>query len=233
MVPFDADTTIENEPFIEYFTPDGSLTSYTGTYFISSDSVDFDSSDNYQFFEFMTSDTVFAKEFGATRTIVPAASNWEGEGEFHSWAFGNYFYIANGDDWHASSATFSIAAPAAEIVGRLITIYLYRWDEDTNEDGNMDPDERTEVGFYVYEITGDETIDDLITVPLRNFPSNTEGPIDLDDDQAYALMVEYTTNDEIDFVMAGAVIDYAAMTFRFRVRWNSSRKWKVCLSFRD
>ena len=78
----------------------------------------------------------------------------------------------------------------------------------------MDPDERTPVAFHVYEITGDETIDNLITVPLRNFPDNTEGPIDLDDDQAYALMIEYTTNDEIDFVMAGAVIDYAAMSFR-------------------
>ena len=86
-----ADSLVENEPFTAYFTPDGSLTSYSGTYLISSDSVDFDSSDNYQYFEFMTSDTVFAKEFGATRTIVPAAGNWEGEGEFHSWAFGNYF----------------------------------------------------------------------------------------------------------------------------------------------
>jgi hypothetical protein len=176
--------------------------------------VDFDPSDNFRFFDFETSDTTFAKEFGATTSITPADANWEGDMEPHSWAFGNYFYVVDGDEWWASSATFGIGEPAPELVGRLISVYLYRWDADTNEDGSMDPDERTRVGFYVYEITGNELLDELITVPLINFPSGEAGPVDLESNQAYVLMVEYATNDEINFFMAGGELNYAAMTFR-------------------
>lgn len=209
-----ADSLVENEPFTVYFTPDGSITTYRGTYEVSSDSVDFDTSDNFRFFDFATSDTTFAKEFGATTAITPGDANWEGDMEPHSWAYGNYFYVVDGDDWWASSATFGIGEPAPELVGRLISVYLYRWDADTNEDGSMDPDERTRVGFRIYEITGNELLDELITVPLLNFPSGLAGPVDLESNQAYVLMVEYATNDEINFFMAGGELNYAAMTFR-------------------
>ncbi len=210
-----ADSLVENVPFTDYFTADGSITTYTGTYEISSDSVDFDPSDNFQSFDFMTTDSVFANEFGATRTIQPAANNWEGDMEPHSWAFGNYFYIVNGDDWYASSATFGLGnADAPGIAGRLISLYLYRWDEDTNEDGNMDPGERTRVAFNVYEILGTEQTADLITVPLLNFPSNEPGPVDLESNQAYVLMIEYVTLDEVDFALVAGEINFDAMTFR-------------------
>ena len=91
---------------------------------------------------------------------------------------------------------------------------MYRWDADTNEDGDMDPDERTKIGFHVYEITGDETQDGLITVPLRTFPNNEPGPIDLETGQGYAVMIEYEPNDEVNFFIAGADINYNAMAFR-------------------
>ncbi len=218
-LPYDdipCDSLVENIPFPDYFTPDGTINNYIGTYEITSDSVDFDPSDNVQLFSFSTSDTVFAKETGMTRTILPAASNWEGDMEPHSWAYGNFFHIVNGDDWNASSATFGIGnADDPGIPGRLLTIYLYKWDEDTNEDGNMDPDERTKVGFAIYEILGSEDTDDLITVPLLNFPSGDPGPVDIDSDQSYVLMVEYATNDEVDFALvASDVMNYSAMSFR-------------------
>lgn len=211
-----ADTLIENIPFTAYFTPDGSVTTYTGTYEISSDSVDFDPSNNFRRFNFMTTDTTFANEFGADQTIQPAASNWEGEGEPHSWAFGNYFYVVDGSpNWYASSATFGLGnADDPGIAGRLISIYLYKWDSDANEDGNMDPDERTRVGFNVYEILGTEATSDLITVPLNNFPSGEPGPVALESGQAYVLMVEYATNDIVDFALVAGLINFDAMTFR-------------------
>jgi Secretion system C-terminal sorting domain len=214
--PIPPDSLVENIPFVDYFTPDGSINNYNGTYEITSDSIDFDSTDNFQFFSFETSDTVFAKERGMTRTILPAAGNWEGEGEPHSWAYGNYFYVVDGDDWWASSATFGLGnADAPGIAGRLITIYLYKWDTDTNEDGNLDADERTRVGFFVYEITGNELTTELITVPLINFPSGDPGPVDLESGQAYVLMVEYSVNDEVDLALvASDVLDYGAMVFR-------------------
>ncbi len=218
-LPYDdipCDSLVENIPFTDYFTPDGSINNYSGKYEISSDSVDADPSDNVQFFSFSTSDTVFAKETGMTRDILPAASNWEGDMEPHSWAYGNYFYVVDGDNWWASSATFGLGnANDPGIPGRLISIYLYKWDEDTNEDGNMDPDERTKVGFNVYEIQGNESTSDLITVSLSNFPSGDPGPVDLESNQAYVLMVEYATTDEVDFALvASDEIDYSAMAFR-------------------
>lgn len=216
--PLPGDSLVENIPFVDYFTPDGgTINNYEGTYEITSDSVDFDDSDNFQYFSFETSDTVYAKETGSTRTILPADNNWEGDQEPHSWAYGNFFYIVNGSpDWYASTATFGLGnADDPGIPGRLITIYLYKWDEDTNEDGNMDVDERTKVGFHVYEIMGDEETTDLITVPLSNFPDGTPGPIALESGQAYVLMVEYSTNDEVDFALvANDVMDYSAMSFR-------------------
>ena len=212
----EGDSLAENVPFVEYFLPDGSeVKSYEGMYEVSSDSVDFDESDNVRMFSFMTSDTTFAKENGATGSTRPADNNWD-DGEAHSWGYGNYYYIADGDNWNVSSATFSIGAPDVSIVGRLLEISLYKWDEDANSvaDNNMDPDERTKIGTFTYEITGEETIDDLITVPL-NVPPNLPGPIDIETGDHLVVAVEYNTNDENDFFMAtNDERNYGAMIFR-------------------
>ena len=209
------DSLAENQPFENCFTPANVVgTSYDGTYLVTADSVDLAPENNSQVFNFEITDTVFAKEFGATQSIQPAGSNWD-DGEAHSWAYGNHFYIVDGSpNWYASSATFGIDDPGPELVGRLLTAYLYKWDEDTNEDGNMDPDERTQIGFNIYEISGTETQDGLITLPLLQFPSGEAGPIELESNQAYVLMVEYSTIDDVDFAMAGAAVDYGAMAYR-------------------
>ena len=208
-----ADSLAENQPFDSCFTPGNVVgTMYTGTYMISADSADLAPENNFQTFDFMVTDTVFSKEFGATTSIQPASSNWD-DGEAHSWAFGNYFYIVDGENWYASSATFGIDAPDPSIVGRLLEIVLYKWEVDENLDGDMDPDERTKIGTYTYEISGEEVLDSLITVPL-NIPPNLPGPIDLESNTAYVLVVEYATNDDVDFAMAGAAVDYGAMVYR-------------------
>ena len=208
-----ADSLAENQPFDSCFTPGNVVgTMYTGTYLISADSADLAPENNFQTFDFMVTDTVFSKEFGATTSIQPASTNWD-DGEAHSWAFGNYFYIVDGENWYASSATFGIDDPDPSIVGRLLEIVLYKWEVDDNLDGNMDPDERTKIGTYTYEITGEEVLDSLITVPL-NIPPNIPGPIDLESNTAYVLVVEYATNDDVDFAMAGAAVDYGAMVYR-------------------
>ena len=206
---------VENVPFAGYFTPDGSITTYTGEYEIYSDSVDFDPSDNIRTFDFETTDLTFAKETRATGSVTPADNNWD-DGEAHSWAYGNYYYVVNGDDFNAESATFAIGAPDASIVGRLLEIALYKWDENANStaDNNMDPDERTKVGTALYEITGEETFDSLITIPL-NTPPNIPGPVDIESNTHYVLMIEYRTNDQNDlFISTNNEYDYAAMIFR-------------------
>ena len=211
-----SDSLAENQPFEDCYTPDGAAgTMYEGTYLVTADSIDEVPDNNTQTFSFMVSDTTFAKETGATGSVTPADSNWD-DGEAHSWAYGNHYYIVNGDNYDVSSATFSIGAPSTALVGRLLEIALYKWDEDANStlDNNMDPDERTKVGSAFYEITGEETINDLITIPL-NVPPNLPGPIDVESGGHYVIMVEYNTNDQNDlFIATSDAINYGAMSYR-------------------
>ncbi len=215
--PIPGDSLVENLPMPGYFTPDGTTpTSYTATYTISADSMDAFPNDNVQTYSFMTSDTVFAKEQGATGSFNPAATNWEGANEAHSAAYGNYFYVVDGDNWYASSVSFMIGnGEDPQMVGRLLSVYLYSWDDDTNEDGDMDTNERTRVGFAIYEIQGTETEDDMITLSLNHYPNNEPGPVDIESNQAYAVMVEYVTIDQVDFIMRNSTaLDYGAMVTR-------------------
>ena len=214
--PIEGDSLAENVPFANYFTPSGAPTSYTATYTLTSDSTDFDPSDNSVSYTFMTSDTVFAKETGGDGNFNPAATNWDPT-EPHSAAYGNHFYVVDGDNWDASSVTFSIGnGEDSVMIGRVLTIYLYRWDINDMEDGAaMDPAERTKIAFALYEIQGTESVNDLITLPLNYFPGSEPGPIDLESNTHYAVMVEYVTSDQVDFLMRESTArDYNAMVFR-------------------
>jgi Secretion system C-terminal sorting domain len=202
----------------ECYTPSTTLNSYTGYYYFKTGADEFNMSNNYDTIRFAVTDGTFSKENGATHSFVPDDDEWEGVGEPHSWAFGNYYYIVNGSDhpenYRAESVTFSIGDVGnPELIGRLITIYLYKWENDDNQNELMDPDERTRVGFSIYKINGNETLSDLITLPLYSFPDGGEGPVNIDSDQAYIVMVEYSTNDEVNFSLAvNASINYSPMT---------------------
>jgi len=210
------DSLAENVPFSGCFTPSAVPgASYTGTYIVSADSVDLVPENNIQAFDIMVTDTVFAKEDGATTSIRPADSNW-GDTDAHSWAFVNYFYIVNGEDWWASSATFSIGEPDLDVIGRIITLYLYKWDESATPvlDNNMDPEERTRIGYANYVITGDEDENTLINLPFTNM-DDTPGPLDLEDTTSYVLMIEYVATDQVNFFIAGSGdVSYSAMSLR-------------------
>lgn len=224
-LPIPGDSTVQNLPMPGYFTPDGSIpTSYTATYEITSDSVDANPTNNVQSYTFMTSDTVFAKEFGGNNNYNPAATNWETD-EAHSAAYGNFFYIVDGDNWDASSVTFAVGNVSnPELAGRLLKISLYKWIADTNDNASIDPGEREEVGVAYYSIEGTEAPDDLITVPLFYPPGVDPGPIDIESNQAYAVMVEYSTNDQVDFLMRNSTnldFDYGAMIHRSRLDGTS------------
>lgn len=197
------------------FLPPSTLESFTGIYHFSTTQVEeSDYMNNYDTIDFVISENTFSKEKGGTQTIVPDNIHWETENEPHSWAYGNFFYIVNGNDYSTSAATFGLGnADDPNIAGRIISIFLYKWDQDKDEDGNMDPDERTYVGFNIYKILGTEEPTDLITVPLLNFPSGDPGPVDLESNQAYVLMVEYATDDEVNLAMVASTdFNYYAPT---------------------
>lgn len=185
---------------------------YTGTYVVSSDSVDLNPDNNTQTFDFIITDTLFAKDNGATRFISPAGSNWA-DGEAHSWAYGNYFYTPNGDGYYARYGSFTIGN-ADEVANKLLSLFLYKWVDD-NVDGNADPEERTPIGVNFYEIQGTELSTDIITLPLKEFTSQEIAPIPLENGGQYIIILEYQTSDITDFVMmATDDYDYSAQVFR-------------------
>lgn len=206
-----SDSTVENIPFATEYTPN-EIGSYTGTYLISSNTEDFDESNNSRTFQFAVSDTVFAKEFGQTGTVFPAFA----AGATHSWAMGNHFHVvngtdANGEQLYISSVAFGIGnASAAGVAGKTLIVQVYEW-VDLNENEVADPDERVSLGFTFYDIKGTELPGDLIVLP---FPEAGEDPIPLQDNTDYIVMLEYSTGDAVDVQFStGRTIDYGAMIY--------------------
>lgn len=203
------DSTAENVPFAGTFEP-AELGVYTGTYTVSADSTDLDPDDNSQVFEFLMSDTLFAKENGINLVTGPAASNWD-VGEAWSWAYGNYYYVPNANDNIFKYVFFAIGAEASQ-AGENLSVNIYKW-TDTNADEQADPGERTLVAQMLYTIEGDELAEDIIALPVSTLLGD---PVALEDDTQYLVMVEYATDVEgvtIDMGISDAV-DYGAMIFR-------------------
>ncbi len=207
-----ANTIVENILFTDTYSPD-TEGMFNGIYSISSDAEDDDPTNNTREFEFMVSDTTFAKEFGATRTIVPAASNYDAGAPF-SYAYGNHFYIANGTDeggnaYVSRSISFALQG-TAESAGKELIIFLYKW-EDTDPEADVpqaEPEERELINFAIYTIQGDEVETDLITLPYD------DGPSVLEEGAHYLVMVEYPATEQVNVVLgASDVIDYSATIF--------------------
>jgi hypothetical protein len=214
----EVDSLAENVSFGSFTPPAGVITSYTGVYTVSADSVDVNPDNNTQSFNFEVTDTIFAKETAPNRDIYPASDNWN-VGDPRSWAYGNHYFTPAGDGFFANSATFSIDVSAdANAAGQSLQIVLYEWN-DVNIDGNADPDERDRVASHLYIIDGSETFDELITVPLTNLFTGVT--TELSDDQDYILMIEFIAEDEtrVDFG-AGSALDYGAMVLNSEQQGN-------------
>ncbi len=217
-VAFDADlpygnvngnSIVENVPFTASYTPDA-IDAYAATYAITSNEVDFDDSNNELSFEFIVTDSTWAKELGQTRIVVPAASNWTAP-EPHTWAYGNHYATPDlgSAEFYATSISFAIDATqgAGEAAGQTPLLVLYQW-TDTNNDGNVQDIERSFLAFGSYLVEGTETEDDIITVPF-------EEPVLLESNTHYIAMLEYTApDDQIDLWLgASEAYNYNAMIF--------------------
>jgi hypothetical protein len=110
-----ADELIENIQFEETFTPE--LTGrYTGKYFVYSDSLDTNPANDTASWEFLITDSIFAKELGATGGFTPDESN--------SFSYGNCFYIPPNTNLRACQVTFGIAN-LGELFGQKVSIITY------------------------------------------------------------------------------------------------------------
>lgn len=205
-------TLVENVPFGPTFTPTDTGT-YFGVYSITSDSMDFDTTDNQRFFQFAVTEGTFAKEFGPNQPILPGAGNWDA-GEPHSWAYGNHFFVPRGAGQFVQTVSFALGDPA-EDAGQTVALSLYEWPDDSNNDGTADRSELTQVGFDIYTILGTELPGEIITIP---YPAQGEA-IALQDDMGYLLMLEYYAADEDDVSFAASdARDYNATVFLSQVQ---------------
>jgi len=200
---------IENVPFTASYTPD-EIESYLATYSITSDQVDFDTTNNELSFEFVVTDTIWAKELGQTRIVTPAGGNWEA-GEPHTWTYGNHYATPDlgSVEVYATSVSFSIdhTQNAAATTGQTPQLSLYEW-TDTNNDGNVQDTERLPITFAGYEITGTETVNDIITVAWNDITL-------LESNKHYLVMLEYTAPDAVTdlWLASSEAFEYNAMIF--------------------
>jgi len=201
---------VENVPFEQSYTPDA-IDGYAATYSITGDQDDFDDTNNELSFQFLVTDSTWAKELGQTRIVIPAADNWP-VGDAHTWAYGNHYATPDlGDqEIYANSISFAIDATqsAGAAAGQTPLLVLYQW-TDTNNDGNCQDTERLFLAFGSYLVLGTETEDDIITVPF-------EEPVLLESNAHYLAMLEYNApeNTIIDLWLgASEAYDYSAMVF--------------------
>ncbi|MFM9949986.1 MAG: T9SS type A sorting domain-containing protein, partial [Saprospiraceae bacterium] len=202
-------TSLENVLLNESFEP-GSAGTYRGSYRVSADAADADKSNNQASFEFKVTYATWAKEAGATRSVCPDATAWE-PGESHSWTFGNHFVTPELQNFQVSvsSVSFSIdnSQNSGAAAGEVALIAVYEW-VDANNDGNVQDVERFGITFGSYVVTGTETADDIITVPLNDITP-------LESNTHYLVMLEYTAPDALTdlWLAASDAFDYNAMIY--------------------
>ncbi len=197
------DSVAENVFFPNEYTPLDIAGVYFGRYELTLDSgPDANPENNFQEFIFAITDSTFSKELYATRSVAPAADE--------SYTYGNVFYVPNGDNFAASSISFRVAN-ASQLTGRSVTLLLYKWNGDVNDNFRVDPAEyeNVPIAFNSYIFTGDEQFN-IITVPVNEDNSVAS----LESDKYYIAAVQYATDDDqAFFLLANDDFDYAATVF--------------------
>lgn len=197
------DSIAENSIFSEAL-PGSNLETgvYRGRYLISHANTDERPANDTIAFQFVVSDTLFAKELGRTRGVAPAADD--------SYYYGNCFYVPNGDGYYARHFTFAVDNASA-VPGVAVNLFLYEWVGDLNENLVADPDEYAgPVAFNEYTFSGSETNTTLITVPV-----DIEGNgYPLADETYYLAVMQYVAAaDQPLFMSASEAFNYGAMVF--------------------
>lgn len=199
-----SDSTAENVFLPGIFTMPATPDLYFGTYTLTlSPEEDGDLSNNTREFAFAVTESTFAKELEATRSVAPAADD--------SYTYGNVYYAPNGAGFIAKEISFRVAN-AAQLAGRSVTTLLYKWDGDANDNLRADPAEfgGGPIAFNAYTFVGDEGTN-FITLEV-DIDGND---IPMEDDAYYIAVVQYTTDDDqAMFLLANGVNDYQATWFR-------------------
>ncbi len=184
---FPTNTAIQDRVFGGFTPPAEPNSLFVATYTLSSDAEDGTPMDNTRSFEFLVSDTSFFKVLNGTIPTGPAADN--------SYSWGNSYYVPN-DGQFARYATFAVNNPG-ELAGKDVSILLYEWEGDLDDDFVANPDEynNAPIAFNSYTFTGDEM--GAITVPV----SVDEVGVALEGGNYYFVVVQYDADDGTNMEM--------------------------------
>ena len=199
------DELIQNQLFTGVFEPENSVRKMRGIYLIGSDSLDQNPANNEINWFFEVTDSVFAKETGFTKSVIPART----PPSFH---YGNCFFAPNGENFAAAAITFGITN-SSELRDKDLNIHLFEWAGDENGDQLANPAEYSLVATQIYRIKGNEgaVSGGMITVPLSDLEGN---PVFLKNQKYYIASVEYSTSLNVPCeLMFSDEFDYKATWF--------------------
>ncbi len=202
------DSLAENQLFPESYTPT-QIGAYTVTYTLSADNEDDVPENNVQTYNFLVSDDTFARN---TSPANPNSLFFE-DGEPHIWAYGTHYHIEDATNLFSQDLSFVVGADSD--AGEVVIFQLYKWTDGADEVAplDVDPDEREVLGFILYEVTGNESDNTVITMPFTSATGGSDIP--LEDNTEYFINMEFTENTpEADFQIGFATdLDYGAVNF--------------------
>lgn len=201
------DSLAENRLFPQLVDLPKVAAGYLGRYTLTSDSTDFDPSDNSISFYFSVGGDVFAHEDGFTRSLAVNGAIYD-VGAPLSYAYGNIFRPEN--DATVERIVWGVNNPL-DMMGKTVSIYLIQW-TDTNGDLIAEATERRFVGYNDYTFTGGEGDNAILETVLENF-DNPGDPVVMRAGFQYIALVEYvasTADDPQFFLLANDTRNFSA-----------------------
>jgi len=205
----DVDSLAENQLFDESYTPT-ETGAYTVTYTLTADSTDNVPENNIQTYNFVVSDSTFARN---TSPANPNRIAWQNDTDPHIWAYGTHYHIGDATGLFSRYLSFNVGEDSDP--GEVIIFQLYKWTEGADETGprDVDPEEREVLCFILYEVTGNESDNTIISMPFSSLTGGDQ--IALENDTEYFINMEFTeavpgSDIEIGFATD---LDYGAVNF--------------------
>nr|MDQ3017413.1 hypothetical protein [Bacteroidota bacterium] len=146
-----ADSLAENQLFPELINLPKVSANYLGEYTLTSDSTDFDPSDNKISYTFNVGGNVFGHEDGFTRSVAINGAIYD-DGAPLSYAYGNIFRPE--EDAKVENIVWGVNN-STDMAGKTVSVYLLQW-TDINGDRIAESSERRFIGFSDYTFTGTE-----------------------------------------------------------------------------
>jgi hypothetical protein len=210
--------TLPAQLFSSTFLPPSIVESYTVTYTVSGDSIDYNITDNSKSFQFEVTPNEFSKVAAITRNVSPSGAN--------SYTYGTTFRTKQAIDIFGScndttsrtldSISFGVGNPTV-LVGEFVDIFISKPFSgnflDADGDGLVEINERELVAFGTYTFTGNEPSDQYISIPVINFTANS--PYQLENDMIYSVVVKFdalATGSQL-FLSASDDLNYDAADF--------------------